>query len=376
MRARGLAGGAGVAASAVLAFGQGDRPPVRTLEAGAGVLAGLSLAGGTSFARGERPPPRLLENGHDVVPLRVAPAAFENGVVQRTGDWVGYSRSRGGHDLCHDYRVFDCYGDHDWDGVPDDRGGCGQGGARWWFGTGYCNLFFTNDMTLAPDALGAEGLWRADIAWHWTCAGHKSQQCVLAIFMQSSDARACEPDSFDLPGWLVDFGDLWCNQPYYFRASIDISGIGRWELSDGGAGSYSVMYLTDDGAAPAACAQPMLWGGPNSSGGDPDGPGAQWEAQIDDDAPADLVHELPTECYTYAFGCPDPLGAMAQLWGERLDPPGNRADFNGDGAADTRDVIAFLAAWRLCADGVDCDGDGRCTTMDVLCFLDRWIECR
>jgi hypothetical protein len=330
---------------------------------------------GAAHAQSERPALRLLERGVRIEPARVAAAALERGEVVRVGPWQAYGAARDSHAPCGDQRVFECYGDSDFDGAPDDSV-CGLGSTRWWFGSAYCSGFATNDMTVAPDTFLGQGAWRADVAWNWTCGGTLTEQCVLGVFTQTSDPTLCEADSFDLSGWIFDFGELECNTGGYYYNALDISAIGRWELPPSGKGSYAVMFLTDDGDALASCAQPMLWGSPNN-GGDPNGPGAQFTEQIDDDNPRDSVHDVPTECYTYSFGvCPDPLGAMAQFWGERANPPGSRADFNGDTFIDSRDVLAFLAAWNACGAGADCDEDGRCTSLDVLCFLDTWVECR
>jgi len=48
------------------------------------------------------------------------------------------------------------------------------------------------------------------------------------------------------------------------------------------------------------------------------------------------------------------------------------ADFNGDGAVDTRDVLAFLNAWSAGDDSADIDGNGIVDTRDVLTFLNLW----
>jgi hypothetical protein len=48
------------------------------------------------------------------------------------------------------------------------------------------------------------------------------------------------------------------------------------------------------------------------------------------------------------------------------------ADFNGDGAVNTLDVLAFLNAWNAAEAGADCNGDGAINTLDVLCFLNAW----
>lgn len=48
------------------------------------------------------------------------------------------------------------------------------------------------------------------------------------------------------------------------------------------------------------------------------------------------------------------------------------ADFNADGALDTRDVLAFLNTWTAQDPASDCDGNGVIDTRDVLCFLNLW----
>ena len=48
------------------------------------------------------------------------------------------------------------------------------------------------------------------------------------------------------------------------------------------------------------------------------------------------------------------------------------ADFNGDGAVNTMDVLAFLNAWVSGEPGGDFNGDGTINTMDVLAFLNAW----
>jgi hypothetical protein len=48
------------------------------------------------------------------------------------------------------------------------------------------------------------------------------------------------------------------------------------------------------------------------------------------------------------------------------------ADFNGDGAVDTRDVVAFLNAWAAGEDSADFNGDGMVDTRDVIGFLNGW----
>lgn len=48
------------------------------------------------------------------------------------------------------------------------------------------------------------------------------------------------------------------------------------------------------------------------------------------------------------------------------------ADFNGDGSANTQDVLAFLNAWVAGEDSADINEDGSVNTLDVLAFLNLW----
>ena len=48
------------------------------------------------------------------------------------------------------------------------------------------------------------------------------------------------------------------------------------------------------------------------------------------------------------------------------------ADFNGDGAVNTQDVLAFLNAWTSHDPRADFNGDGAINTQDVLAFLNAW----
>ena len=51
---------------------------------------------------------------------------------------------------------------------------------------------------------------------------------------------------------------------------------------------------------------------------------------------------------------------------------GCAADFNGDGAVNTIDVLAFLNAWSAGDSSADFNGDGSVNTLDVLAFLNAW----
>ena len=51
-----------------------------------------------------------------------------------------------------------------------------------------------------------------------------------------------------------------------------------------------------------------------------------------------------------------------------------RADFNGDGFVDSRDVLAFLNAWASADPRADFDGNGGIDSRDVLAYLNAWAS--
>lgn len=63
---------------------------------------------------------------------------------------------------------------------------------------------------------------------------------------------------------------------------------------------------------------------------------------------------------------------FAKLLGNAIASSVCPADFNGDGAGNTLDVIAFLNAWNAGESSADIDGNGVIDTRDVLAFLNVW----
>ncbi len=343
------------------------------------ICAGICAGVASVAVAGDKPDLQKIDNGIMVQPVRIARAVRENGQTVRVGEWMDY----GGATQRAAGRVFDCFGDSNSDGSPDDAGGCSLSGARWFFGTAYCNGGASNDMTVASDTNIAAGAFRYDFGWYWTCGGSGSEQCLIGVFTEESNAGNCDADTFDYSGWLLDFGTLSCNPGGYYFSNVDISSVGTWPLPTTGTGSYFVQYLTSSGSALATCAQPMLWGSSNNMGGDPNGPGSQEAMQEDDDNPIDGSHNTTAsstasglECYDYTFGvCPDPLGAMGQFWGDRSGGGGGfQCDCNGDGNVNTQDFTCFLNLWVQQDPAADCNGDGQVNTQDFTCFLNQWVQ--
>ncbi|MCC7387482.1 MAG: hypothetical protein IT431_01810 [Phycisphaerales bacterium] len=313
--------------------------------------------------------PRLVEHAIGVTPTRIAPAVYAGHRAQRVGDWLEYQPGHGWGDP-----VFDCYGDWDRDGVPDGADWCGLGAARWYLGSGFCNLFVTNDMTLPFGTMSDDGLYRLDLAWYWTAWGPSTtEQCVIGVFTQ--DSMPCEPDSLDYAGWLIDFGTLAGCPAGYYHASLDLSGTGSWPIRWEASGSYVIAFLTNDGEEFASCAQPMLWGTGDATG-DFVAPGTQGPNQFDEVYFSDGFHD-EYECRDYALGvCPDPLGAMLRFWGTLCCAPCHIVNCNWDNSIDTTDFLCYLNLWAVSDPDADLNNDDIVNVRDFIWFLDVWAECR
>ena len=344
------------------------------------VYAGL-CAGVASVATGQVQKTGELQQataGQKIDPIQIAKAGVRDGKIVFQSDWIDYN---GGVSRASMVQIFDCYGDADADGAPDGGDLCGLAnpGSRWFFGTGYCNMFVTNDMTVDPGTILADGSYRIDFAWFWTVGGSfTSEPCIVAVFTQ--DSAPCDPDSFDYSGWLLNYGTLASGVGGgYYLSNVTLS-TGTWPLPTGGSGSYFIFYLnavTTSGAfVLATCAQSMLWGTPDNHG-QYAGAGTQTPLEFDDDVFLDGSH-TSSECYTISFTsiCPSILGAMGQFWGNTEDDACGFADCDGNGSVNTQDFLCYLGLWSTVDAGADCDGNGSINTQDFLCYLGLWSQCR
>ncbi len=331
----------------------------RCILAAVGCVATVT---GAAVGQGERVLQRL-DTGIEVSPIAVARAVLGPDGPRMVGDWLPYGGAGQRNDRV---MVFDCI---------EQTGVCGDG--YWFFGTGFSNLFVTNDMTVADDTIIAEGSSRADLAWYFTCDGASLETCIIALFTQES--VPCDPDSFDYGGWLLDFGTLSCNPGGYYITNVDLDGIGTWPLPMTGTGSYVEYFLQEVTSAGAfvmsSLAQPMLWGTGDARGA-PGAPGTQGIMQFDE-VVVDQSH-TSSECFTYSFpdACPDVLGPAMGFWGFRQSDQCNEADCNGDQQVDTQDFLCFLGLWAARDPAADCNNDGEVNTQDFLCFLGKWSACQ
>lgn len=356
------------------------------------VYAGL-CAGVASVATGQSQKSVDLQQvaaGQNVQPLQIAKAGMKDGKIVFQSDWMDYN---GGNSRASMVQVFDCFGDGSdgpADGAPDGGELCPpltQPSSRWYFGSGYCNMFYTNDMTVDPDTVIADGAYRFDFAWFWTVNGSfTSETCVVAVFTQESDP--CDLDTFDYSGWLLNYGTLASGVGGgYYYSNVTLS-TGIWPLPSDGDGSYAVFFLsevTTSGAfVLATCAQAMLWGTQDNAG-HYDGAGTQDPEEFDDDFIVDGSH-TSSECYTYSYTslCPSVLGGMAQFWGNTADGNdclGTFPNCDGNTVVNTQDFLCFLGKWSAAFQSgnydadADCDGNGSINTQDFLCFLGLFAGC-
>jgi hypothetical protein len=327
-----------------------------------GLAAGQAAAQIDAQGRGQL---QRISNGIEVQPLRMAPAVRGPNGFQKVGDWVPYGDAAGR--ACDDLaQVYDCY---------EPTGICEDG--YFSYGPDYCNMFVTNDMTVAPGTDLDGGLRRIDFAWLWTCSGFGTETCVVGVFTQNSEP--CDADSFDYSGWLLDFGTLSCNPGGYYFTNVDLGTSGTWPVPDGGTGSYVLYFaqeVTTSGTlVMATCAQTMLWA-TGEDRGDPQAPGTQGPLQLDDAYPADGVHGTD-ECIDYTIAeCVVELGVAAAFWQERCAGDCAYADFNSDGSTNTQDFTVFFNEWVPRNESADCNLDGSVNTQDVTCFLNLWNACR
>ncbi len=74
------------------------------------------------------------------------------------------------------------------------------------------------------------------------------------------------------------------------------------------------------------------------------------------------------------LAAPTAAAFYAKLLGDAIAASVCPADFNGDGVANTLDVVAFLNAWAAGDGAADMDSNGTVDTRDVLVFLNLWNE--
>lgn len=283
--------------------------------------AGLAVCAVTGFATaGEKSvTPQMLDNGIQVTPKRFARVSPD---FKQTSPWIEVGD--GGIAACPDMPLaFDCFEpDGGMPGYPTDGlygEDCGEGGSRWYYGETYCNMFATNDMTLAAGFDGAASE-RAEWGWFWYVTGAgSSEQCYVFIFTAEDFDDTCTgPSSSNgYSGIVYDYGVLnsGSGAGYYFTdTQAQLCGSGLFhQLPMDGSGAYTMILANDYNSNTiflATCGQPMLWG---TKAGNPS---SQGPIQWDDDSPSDGIHDI-IECYDYTSGlCPDPLGLMACFYAE------------------------------------------------------------
>jgi hypothetical protein len=354
-------------------------------------LAVCAVAGTTTSVLAGGPKdvtPKLLTSGIKVTPKLVAGARFlPDGRISMTTSWMDYT-GRTTRDTQTDL-AFDNYepqgASGSAPGYPTDGLyglDCGMGTSRWFFGTAYCNVYYTNDIQkFTNDAYQGKSSTRAQWAWYFACDGASSEHCLVAVFTAEDFDDSCSgPDvgGSGYSGVIADFGTIGCNPGGYYFTDVDLSTTSLSYTLPQNNGAYQVFFLqnfsTSTGSGTlSSCAQPMLWGTK------PGNPSQQGPIEWDDDggvgAPGsgDGTHTAPTECYDMTFGvCPDPLGGMFCFYGESLGGGGCRPDCNLDTKATVNDFICFQNKWKTKDPYGDYNKDGVYNINDFIAFQAAW----
>jgi hypothetical protein len=304
-----------------------------------------------------------LSNGNFVSPQAVAKCKMVNGEVVRTGEWVSIGDLNRG--CCDSNIAFDSFeAEPSCPTAGPINGECtgGVASSRWYFGETYCNGAATNDMTVVAGKEGSTSE-RLQFGWFWYVSGPgSSEECNIAVFTGEAFEQDCTGFGSGYSGVLYSFGVLGSGSGLgYYYTEVDLCGSGLFHQMPAAAdGWYQTVYLTT-GNAPATCAQPMLWGQ-----ADPASQGTSGELQYDDDNPRDLAYQVPTECYSYAFGvCPDPAGSIGAMTAFYTGEGGGDACEDngcvGANACNFRKLVCKNTG-KLIAKGTGTAGDQVCVT--------------
>ena len=171
-----------------------------------------------------------------------------------------------------------------------------------------------------------------------------------------------------------DYGDGYLTNEHRLVDLTTGNEIGRWSYTGSGGFQNSAVtaQANQDGTVFAAAS----WGDQSNTEpevrvfdrdlnmiGSIDTLGSPFEMVMDRDGRYVLVGSKAVHANTFGNG--------GRTYAYELDSA-CYADFNGDGAVNTQDVLAYLNAWAGGDSSADCNGDGSINTQDVLCFLNAW----
>ena len=173
-----------------------------------------------------------------------------------------------------------------------------------------------------------------------------------------------------------DYGDGYLTNEHRIVDLVSGAVVGTWSYTGSGGFQNSAVaaQVNQDGTVFAAAS----WGDEANSQpevrvfdrnlnmiGSIDTDGSPYELDLSRDGRYVLVGSKAVHANTFGNG--------GRTYAYELDVS-CYADFNGDGAVNTQDVLAFLNAWAAGDSAADCNGDGNINTQDVLCFLNAWAS--
>jgi hypothetical protein len=327
--------------------------------------AGAILCASFAFADGRKNTElQLAPPGQMVMPKRMMKVRWDNGRIVPVTPWIelGDFAPAGPCDP-NEVLVFDHFGT-DANGNPIGGENCRSDFApstRWYFGPGYNNPYWANDIETLVDAQ-YNGATATSLTHAWFWNPPQAERCIILILTVEQMDFECQDvhDVFDYPfldGVVLDYGPLNPGTGYYY-SPVCLSAIGGIQLpatpaDDGDPGTvllggwaviYAQAFDPNTGAVTYATrAQPMLWSTQDT------GIGSSTELQWDDDTPTDGNHDPNTECFDYTFNvCANPprkLGGMMAFWAAAEGCQPHNGDVVEDGCVDDADLLAVLFAF-------------------------------
>ena len=212
-----------------------------------------------------------------------------------------------------------------------------------------------------------------------TIASFTSQRPLLPLLVAAVSAAAVAPVCHAQPQtYTYELQDVWL-QPDNGQSAQQLSGTFTWTFSPGdfenGRGMCTELsvpwggYIAEDLDITIETGgfETSLKGNWHDRGCDIN---LKFVEDLSPDQPSTIDLELSSFDIQYGVshqGRPS-SGSIVRIF---PDCPG---DFNGDGAVNTLDVLAFLNAWTAGDGAADFNNDGSVNTLDVLAFLNVWTS--
>lgn len=253
-------------------------------------------------------------------PIEIKPISYAP--VDANGQIIGPWQLCGFDDFSPNNVVYDCYeASPGGSSQPDEyrTPNWGLGNNRYYFGSGYKNMFCINDFSVVPGYAGGK-IKRANFAYSFRPG--VAEQLFVSIKVYDTFTNAATPPgatSF-IEGYVVNLGVVAPDLVNYYYSNLTLTGSNDWDVPADGSGAVEIKFLKQTGTEIQSTeAEPMLWFiKPNQSNA-----GSQNANQWDDDTSPFASHQA-TEFYDYSLVAPEPAGNTT------LEPFGAMIGFYAD----------------------------------------------